>query len=87
MATLSAFKENILGGARPMSVLQLWAWMLGTCFPKPNFLVPGLGVPLARPSVARSLGPAKTPSPQHSQPRSLRSPLLMLGGRQQRMGR
>ena len=26
-------------------------------FPKPNFLVPGLGVPLARPSVARSLAP------------------------------
>ena len=52
-----------------------------------NVLNPGPGSPLYGLSVARSLGHAKHPTPLYSLPRSLRSPLLVLGGRQQRLGR
>ena len=61
--------------------------ILDSFFPKPNFLAPGLGSPLARRLGRRSLGPSAPPilytTPLHSLPRSLRSPLLMIGGRQQ----
>ena len=48
---------------------------------------PGHGSPPLGPSVARSLGHAIHPTPLYPLPRSLRSPLLVLGGRQQRLGR
>ena len=58
-----------------------------THFFRKERLNPGHGSPLLGPSVARSLGHAIHPTPLYPLPRSLRSPLLVLGGRQQRLGR
>ena len=47
----------------PRRILSfLFVWLIGL-FAARHVLVPGHGSPLARPSVARSLGPVKTPPP------------------------